>query len=95
MRTCRVHTEKVDEHGFLIGVEVSADHQRLVVGAVGVERDLLCAFRRFEAARMTLGLRSFSSKGLELLGEFRRSSRQLLHTRRTRRRTRMHAHRRS
>ena len=50
-----VRTEKVDEHGFLFGVEVGADRQRLVVGAIGVERDLLRAFRWFEAARVLVG----------------------------------------
>ena len=64
-----VCTEKVDEHEFLFGVEVSADRQCLAVGAVGVERDLLRAFRWFEATRVTLGLRSLCSKGLELQGE--------------------------
>ena len=49
-------TEKVDEHGFLFGVEVGADRQRLAVRVVGVERDLLGSFRRLEAARVALGL---------------------------------------
>jgi len=51
-----VCTEKVDEHSFLFGVEVGADCQRFIVGAVGVKRYFLHAFRRFEAARMTFGL---------------------------------------
>ena len=61
-----IRTEKVDEHDFLFGIEVSADRQHLVVGAVGVEEDLLRAFCRLEAARVTLGFRSFCSEGLEL-----------------------------
>jgi len=48
--------EKVDEHGFLFGVEVGADRQHLVVGAIGVERDFLRALRWLEAARMALRL---------------------------------------
>ena len=64
--------EKVDEHGFLFGVEVGADRQCLLVGAIGVERDLLRAFRWFKAARVMFGLWSLSSKGLELRGEFGR-----------------------
>ena len=51
-----VCTEKVDEHGFLFGIEVGADRQHLAVGIVGVERDLLCSFRWLEAARVALGL---------------------------------------
>jgi len=51
-----VCTEKVNEHGFLFGVEVGADRQHLVVRVVGVERDLLRSFYRLEAARVTLGL---------------------------------------
>ena len=39
-----VCTEKVNQHGFLFGVEVGADRQCFVVGAVGVERDFLRAF---------------------------------------------------
>jgi len=39
-----VCTEKVDEHGFLFGIKVGADHHRLAVGVLGVERDLLRAF---------------------------------------------------
>jgi len=39
-----VHTEEVDEHNFLFGVEVSVDHQHLVFGAIWVEGDLLGAF---------------------------------------------------
>ena len=76
-RTPRKHvgvcTEKVDENDFLFGVEVGADHQCLVVGAVGVERDHLHAFRWFEANCMTFGLWSFSGQGLEPRGEFSRS----------------------
>ena len=49
-------TEKVDEHGFLFGVEVGADCQHLAVGVVGVEQDLLCSFCRLEAARVALWL---------------------------------------
>jgi len=64
-----VWTEKVDEHGFLFGVEVGADRQHLAVGAVGVKRDLLGAFCRLEAARVMLGFWSFYSEGLELRSE--------------------------
>jgi len=65
--------EKVDEHGFLFGVEVGADRQHLAVGVLWVERDLLRAFRWFEAARMTLGLRGLYGKGLEPRSEFNRT----------------------
>jgi len=61
--------EKVDEHGFLSGVEVGADRQHLAVGVVGVERDLLGSFRRLEAARVALGLWSLSGQSLELRDE--------------------------
>ena len=61
---------KPDKHGFLFGVEVGADRQRLAVGVLGVERNLLRAFCWFEAACATLRLRSLCSKGLELRGEF-------------------------
>ena len=64
-----VCTEKVDEYGFLFGVEVGADRQHLAVGVLRVERDLLGTFRRFKASRMTLWLGSFSSEGLELRGK--------------------------
>ena len=37
MQHVGVCMEKVDEHGFLFWVEVGADHEHLVVGAVGVE----------------------------------------------------------
>ena len=52
----RICMEKVDEHGFLFGVEVGTDCQHLVVRAVGVERDFLRALRWLEAARMALRL---------------------------------------
>ena len=61
--------EKVGDHGFLFGVEVGIDHQRLAVRAVRVERDLLGAFLRLEAARMVLWLSSFSGKGLKSQGK--------------------------
>jgi len=61
-----VCTEKVDEHSFLFGVEVGADRQRLTVGVVGVERDLLGSFCQLEAARMVFGLWGLCSQGLEL-----------------------------
>ena len=61
-----VRTEKVDEHGFLFGIEVGADRQHLAVRVVGVEQDLLGSFCRLEAARVALGLWSLSGKGLEL-----------------------------
>ena len=61
-----VCTEKVDEHGFPFGVEVGADRQHLAVGAVGVKWNLLCAFRWFKAAYVSLGFQSFCSNGLEL-----------------------------
>jgi len=64
-----VCTEKVDEHGFLFGVEVGADHQHLAVEVVGVERDLLRSFCRLEAARVVLGLWSLCGQGFELRGE--------------------------
>ena len=48
--------ENVDEHGFLFGVEVGADRQRLAVGVVGVKRDLLRSFCQLEAARVVFGL---------------------------------------
>jgi len=51
-----VCTEKVDEHGFLFGVEVGVDRQHLAIGAVGVEQDLLRSFCWLEAARVSLGL---------------------------------------
>ena len=41
-----IRTEKVDEHSFLFGVEVGPDRQRLAVGVIGVERDLLGSFHR-------------------------------------------------
>ena len=62
-------TEKVDKHGFLFGVEVSTDRQRLAVGVVGVEWDLLGAFRRLEVAHMVLQLWCLSGKGLESRGK--------------------------
>ena len=49
-------TEKVDEHGFLFGVELGADRQHLVVTAVGVERDFLRGLCWHEAACMALRL---------------------------------------
>ena len=55
-----VRTEKVNEHGFLFGVEVGADHQHLAVGVVGVERDLLGSLCWLEVARVALGLWGFS-----------------------------------
>jgi len=61
--------EKVDEHGFLFGVEVSADRQHLAVGAVGVERDLLRSFCQLEATRVMLGLWGFCGQGLEIRGK--------------------------
>ena len=61
-----VRTEKVDENGFLFGVEVSTYPQHLAVGIVGVERDFLRSFRRFEAARVTFGFWGLRSQGLEL-----------------------------
>ena len=64
-----IRTEKVDEHGFLFGVEVGADCQHLAVGVVGVERDLLSSFRRLEAARMTFRFWSLSGHGFELRNE--------------------------
>ena len=54
----------------LFGVEVGADRQHLVVRAVGVERDFLCALCWFEAARMVLMLWSLSCEGLKPRGEF-------------------------
>jgi len=68
-----IRTEKVDEHSFLFGVEIGADRQRLAVGVVGVERDLLGSFRRLEATRVALGLWSLSGQGLELRGELGRT----------------------
>jgi len=46
--------EEIDEHNFLFGVEVSANRQHLVVGAVGVEGGLLGALRWFKFPRMAL-----------------------------------------
>ena len=66
MQTYRHLHEKVDEHSLLFGVEISADRQHLIVGAVGVERDFLCPLCWFEAAHMTLGLWSLGGEGLEL-----------------------------
>ena len=45
-----IRMEKVDEHSFLFGVEVGADHQHLAVGVVGVEWDLLGSLSRLKAA---------------------------------------------
>ena len=64
-----VCTEKVDEHGFLFGVEVGAVRQHLVVRVVGVERNFLRALCWLETARMVLRLWSLSGKGLEPRGE--------------------------
>ena len=61
-----VCTEKVNEHGFLFGVEDSADRQCLAVGIDGVEWNLLGPFRRLEAAHVALRLWSLSGQGLEL-----------------------------
>ena len=64
-----VCTEKVDERSFLFGVEVSADRQHLVIGAVGVEQDLLRALCWLEVSRMVLRLRSLSDESLEPRGK--------------------------
>jgi hypothetical protein len=61
--------EKVDEHNFLFGVEVSADHQHLVVRAVEVERDFVRAFCWLEATHMVLRFWILRGEGLEPRGE--------------------------
>ena len=65
-----IRVEKVNDHGFLFGVEVGTDRQCLAVGVVGIGRDLLGAFRWLEAACMALWLwccwcknRSANTKG--------------------------------
>jgi len=49
-----VGAEKVDEHHFLFDVEGSADLQRLAVGGLWVEGDVLGTLGRLEVARMPL-----------------------------------------
>ena len=56
---------KFNEHGFLFGVEVSADRQHLAVGVVWVKRDLLGPICRLKTARVALGLWSLSGQGFE------------------------------
>ena len=51
-----VCTEKVDEHGFLFGVEVGANHQHLIVRTVGVKRNLLRALHCLKAVSMAFWL---------------------------------------
>jgi hypothetical protein len=46
--------EEVDEHFFLFGVELGADPQRLLTGAIGVKGDGLCCLSRLEATGMLL-----------------------------------------
>ena len=61
--------EKVDEHGFLFGVKVGTDCQRLAIRVLGIERDLLGAFLWLEATCMALWLWCLSGKGFESQGE--------------------------
>ena len=49
-----VGTEEVGEHHFLSAVEGSADLQRLAVGVVRVEGDVLGTLGRLEVARVSL-----------------------------------------
>jgi hypothetical protein len=57
-----VHTEKVDEHCFLFGVELGADLDLLASVVAGVEGDGLNRLRWFEVAGVALRIR-------HLLGE--------------------------
>ena len=49
-----VGAEKVDEHHFLFAVEGSADLQRLAVGGLWVEGDILGTLRGLEVAHVPL-----------------------------------------
>jgi hypothetical protein len=52
-----VHAEKVDEHGFLFGVEGGADAHHHAIRAAGVERHLLYLHHMLEGACTPLGVR--------------------------------------
>jgi hypothetical protein len=61
-----IHTEKVDEHHFLFGLELGADPQHLLIGVAGVEGDDLRGFRRLEVVDMLLGVGNLSGEVLQV-----------------------------
>jgi hypothetical protein len=64
-----IRTEKVDEHGFLFGVEGGADFQRLLVRAgrvEGHELDILCGLKAID---VTLGVRDLLGQTVEVCGQ--------------------------
>jgi hypothetical protein len=61
-----VCTEKVDEHCFLFGLELGADPQHLLAGAIGIEGDSLCGFGRLKVADMLLGIGNLSGVVLQV-----------------------------
>jgi hypothetical protein len=61
-----IHTENVDEHGFLFGIEGGANLQRPPVQTGRVERYELDVFRGFEVAGMAFGVRDLLGQTIEV-----------------------------
>jgi hypothetical protein len=61
-----ISMEEVDEHFFLLGVELGANPQRLLARATGVEGDNLCCFHLLEACDVPLRVGNLSGEVLQV-----------------------------
>jgi hypothetical protein len=64
-----IRMEKVTEHCFLFGLELRADPQHLLAGAVKIEGDDLCGFGRLKVVSVLLGVRYLSNEVLQASDE--------------------------